>query len=318
MNRRILLILKYLWEQSDETHTVSIVDIMNYLSENGVSATRKTVTKSINILLDLGIDIVKIRKTQNRYFVATRHFEAPEVKMLIDAVQSAKSITPKKSKELINKLFAFVAPDQTEVLKRHLYIDSRYKATNETIYIVVDNILKAIAENKRISFQYSDYCLSGNQIHQRGGKYYIVSPYDLIWSNNTYYLTAFQEKKGIVVKFRVDRIKNLEVLPQRRRRRPTDYSVSEFFNREFPMLNGSHCTVTLLCENAFMTSIVDRFGNDLKPQIIDSSHFQVTVKVELSGSFYGWVLASEGGIKIVSPPKAVNGFQSVIKHYLSK
>ena len=117
------MILKYLWENTDENNTVSIAELIQYLGNNGLSADRKTVSKYIDMLSEFGLDIVKLRKTQNQYYIATRHFEAPEVKMLIDAVQSSRFITKRKSKELINKLSAFVAPDQSSVLKRQLYVD---------------------------------------------------------------------------------------------------------------------------------------------------------------------------------------------------
>lgn len=315
MNSRILLILKYLWEQSDESHTVSIADMSNYLYDNGVSADRKTIGKNIDALTAFGFDIVKIRRTQNQYFLATRHFEAPEVKMLIDAVQSAKFITPKKSKELIEKLSAFVSPSQTSVLKRHLYVDSRNKFQNETIYIVADSVQTAITENKKIAFQYFDYNLNGKQVPRHDGEYYIVSPYDLIWSNDIYYLAGLHEKKGIIAKFRVDRIKNLEILDEIAIEKPSDYSVAEFFSQEFSMFDGENCKVTLLCENALMNSIVDRFGTDISPKIVDENHFKITVDVDLSSLFYGWVFASEGRMKIISPKKAIEGFSSVLNKY---
>ena len=291
------------------------MDLINYLTENGVSADRKTIGKIIDMLIKFGIDIVKIRKTQNRYFIGARHFEAPEVKMLIDAVQSAKFITPKKSKDLIEKLSAFVAPNQTSVLKRHLYVDARNKAQNEAIYIVADSVQTAITENKKIAFQYFDYNLSGEQIPRHDGEYYIVSPYDLIWSNDTYYLAGLHEKKGIVAKFRVDRIKNLKTLRETAIEKANDYYVAEFFSHEFSMFDGEDCKVTLLCENALMNSMVDRFGTDISPEIIDEGHFKITVDVDLSGLFYGWVFASEGRMKIISPKKAVEGFNIVLNKY---
>ena len=152
MQNKILLVLKYLWDTTDENHTASIADLIQYLSENGLTADRKTISKYIDVLIDFGFDVIKIRKTQNQYFIGTRYFEAPEVKLLIDAVQSSRFITKRKSKELINKLSAFVAPNQASVLKRHLYVDSRNKADNEAIYIIADSIQWAIIENKKYVF----------------------------------------------------------------------------------------------------------------------------------------------------------------------
>ncbi|MGN0178270.1 MAG: helix-turn-helix transcriptional regulator [Monoglobaceae bacterium] len=315
MQNKILLVLKYLWDTTDENHTASIADLIQYLSENGLTADRKTISKYIDVLIDFGFDIIKIRKTQNQYFIGTRYFEAPEVKLLIDAVQSSRFITKRKSKELINKLSAFVAPNQASVLKRHLYVDSRNKADNEAIYIIADSIQSAIIENKKIRFQYFDYCVDGTQVLRHGGAKYLVSPFDLIWSNDAYYLAGLHEKKGIVAKFRVDRIKNLEITTDRATSKPNDYSVAEFFSHEFSMLDGEDCNVTLLCENVLMNSIVDRFGSNIKTTTVDRNHFTVTVPVDLSSIFYSWVFASEGKMKIISPSKAVDGFNTIIEKY---
>ncbi len=315
MNSRILLILKYLWEQSDESHTVSIADLSKYLLENGVSADRKTIGKNINMLIEFGIDIVKIRKTQNQYFIGTRHFEAPEVKLLIDAVQSSRFITKRKSKDLINKLSAFVAPNQASVLKRHLYVDSRNKTNNEAVYITTDRIQEAIIEKKKILFQYFDYGVDGKPALRRDGEKYLVSPYDLIWSSDTYYLAGLHETKGIAAKFRIDRIKNLELTEEKAVPKPKGYSVAEFFSHEFSMMDGEDCKVTLLCENALMNSIVDRFGRKISPVVVDDKHFTVTVTVDLSSLFYSWVFASEGKMKIVYPDKAVKGFRDIMAKF---
>ena len=316
MNSKILLILKYLWENTDEENTVSIADIIRHLSEHGFSSDRKTVAKYIDTLTDFGIDIVKIRKTQNRYFIGTRHFEAPEVKLLIDAVQSSRFITKQKSKELIKKLSAFVAPNQASVLKRHLYFDSRVKTNNEAIYITSDSIQSAIAEKKKIIFQYFDYSIDGSQKLRHDGEKYLVSPFDLIWSNDTYYLVGFHDKKEIVAKFRVDRIKNLIVTGIRAVSKPKDYSVSEFFLQEFSMLHGDKRIVTLLCQNDLINSIIDRFGVDIKTTVVDDNHFTVTVPVNLSNTFYGWVFSSAGKMKIIEPQQAIDGFQKIIEQYL--
>ena len=303
MNSKILLILKYLWENTDEENTVSIADIIRHLSEHGFSSDRKTVAKYIDTLTDFGIDIVKIRKTQNRYFIGTRHFEAPEVKLLIDAVQSSRFITKQKSKELIKKLSAFVAPNQAAVLKRHLYFDSRVKTNNEAIYITSDSIQTAIVEKKKISFQYFDYSIDGKQKLRHHGEKYLVSPFDLIWSNDTYYLVGFHDKKEIVAKFRVDRIKNLIVTGIKAVPKPKDYSVAEFFLQEFSMLHGDKCIVTLLCQNDLINSIIDRFGVDVKTTVVDDNHFTgrggkscvKSIKTNLLGENYGRNNFYQGG-----------------------
>lgn len=310
LTNRILLIFKYLWETSDESHSVSLADISAFLKQHEITADPRTLRKDIEQLIEFGVDIVKERRVQNLYHVATRHFEAPEVKLLIDVVQSARFITPKKSKELIKRLTTFIAPGDTALLRRHLYIDSRSKATNESIYVSVDRIQTAITEWKQITFRYFDYSPAKERVHRNSGKVYSVSPYALLWNNDSYYLVGFHEHRQQIAKFRVDRIDGLELTQRSSVKKPTEY-----FSQEFSMLNGKICRITLLCENTLMNSIIDRFGEDAPTQIVDKNHFTVEATVDLSSNFYGWVFASGGKMKITAPQEAVDGFQRMLESF---
>ena len=315
---RTLIILKYLWETTDETHPVSLGDISAYLEQYEITADPRTLRKDIEQLVEFGIDIVKDRKVQNLYHVASRHFEAPEVKLMIDAVQSARFITPKKSKELVKRLSAFVAPHDTALLQRQLYIDSRAKATNESIYVSVDRIQTAITEQKKIAFCYFDYTPSKEHIRRHDGQAYSVSPYALLWNNDTYYLVGFHDHRKQIAKFRVDRIDSLQITDEVAVQKPKGFDVSEFFAQEFSMLNGKECKVKLICENILMNSIIDRFGESVPTQAVDRTHFSVEVTVDLSNNFYGWIFASAGKMKIVEPAEAMAGFHKVFESFDEK
>lgn len=318
LTNRTLIILKYLWETTDETHPVSLGDISAYLEQYEITADPRTLRKDIEQLVEFGIDIVKDRKVQNLYHVASRHFEAPEVKLMIDAVQSARFITPKKSKELVKRLSAFVAPHDTALLQRQLYIDSRAKATNESIYVSVDRIQTAITEQKKIAFCYFDYTPSKEHIRRHDGQAYSVSPYALLWNNDTYYLVGFRDHRKQIAKFRVDRIDSLQITDEVAVQKPKGFDVSEFFAQEFSMLNGKECKVKLICENILMNSIIDRFGESVPTQAVDRTHFSVEVTVDLSNNFYGWIFASAGKMKIVEPAEAMAGFHKVFESFDEK
>ena len=315
LTNRTLILFKYFWETTDEAHPVSLADISAHLKEHGITADPRTLRSDIEQLVEFGVDIVKERRVQNLYHVATRHFEAPEVKLLIDAAQSARFITPGKSKELVKRLTAFVAPGDAALLERHLYIDSRVKAVNESVYISVDRIQTAIAERKKISFRYFDYAPSRERIHRHDGQVYSVSPYALLWNNDIYYLVGFHDHRQQIAKFRVDRIDGLKVTQKAAVQKPKDFDVSAYFTQEFSMLNGEECKVRLLCENRLMNSIIDRFGEDVSTQVVDESHFGVEVTVNLSSNFYGWVFASGGKMKITAPQEAVDGFQRMLESF---
>lgn len=147
--KRLILTLKYLWEKTDEEHPATLKEIGEYLQHNGIETTRKTLQADINLLTEFGIDVICNHSTQNQYHIGERVFEVPEIKLLVDAVQSARFITTKKSKTLIKKLSLFVGEPQADILKRHLYVDNRLKAGNESIYFTVDLIHQAIRKTKR-------------------------------------------------------------------------------------------------------------------------------------------------------------------------
>lgn len=315
LTNRTLIIFKYLWETTDESHPASLADISAHLSQYGITADPRTLRTDVEQLVEFGVDMVIDRKVQNLYHVASRHFEAPEVKLLIDAVQSARFITPGKSKALVKRLSAFVAPSDTAMLKRLLYIDSRYKATNEGIYRSVDRIQTAITERKKITFRYFNYSPTKERVHRHNGQIYSVSSYALLWNNDAYYLVGFHDHRQNISKFRVDRIDQLEVTGTHAVRKPKDFDVSAYFTQEFSMLNGEPCRVTLLCENILMDSIIDRFGENVSTQIADDTHFIADVTVDLSNNFYGWVFASAGKMKIVEPQEAVEGFRNVLESF---
>ena len=198
LKNRTLLVFKCLWENTDETHTISLEHLKDYLEGCGLSRPDpRTLKNDISQLIELGVDIVKDRRVQNQYFIGTRLFDTAEVKLLMDAVQSSKFITPRKSKALIRKLSTFIGPHQQQLLKRQLYVDDRAKANNEAVIRIVDHIHTAIAARRKITFQYFDYTPAKEKIHRHGGSLYTVSPYAMLWNNDLYYMVGHSDARGI-------------------------------------------------------------------------------------------------------------------------
>ena len=309
LTNRTLLVIKYLWQNTDEDNSASLVEISSYLVNSGLpKPDPRSLKKDIEQLIELGIDIVCERKVQNRYSIVSRFFDTAEIKLLIDAIQSSRFITTGKSKNLIKKLAFFINPGQKSLLKRQLYIDHRTKASNEHILIIVDRIFSAIAEKKQITFKYFDYNQGKNKIHRHRGKVYTVSPYDMIWNNDYYYFTAFDTESETVKIYRADRIDELLILEKQAVRKSKGYRVEDYHTKVFSMYMGPSCEVELLCENALMNSIIDRFGEKVHTEVVDSMHFLARTTVALSDVFYGWVFASAGKMKIISPKEAVAKF----------
>lgn len=313
LNNRTLLVLKRLWETTGETNTISLEQLKDYLEECGLTRPdSRTLKNDLAQIAALGVDIVAERHVQNQYYIATRHFDTAEIKLLIDAVQSSRFITPRKSKNLIRKLAAFTGSHQQQLLKRQLYVDHRAKAGNESVLRNVDLLHAAIARKKKVTFRYFDYTPAKKKTHRHEGKVYVVSPYAMLWNNDLYYMVGYSDARGLVATYRVDRIDSLTVTEEQAVKRPRDFNISTYFGRIFSMFSGEECRIELLCKNELMGSVIDRFGEDVTTEMVDGEHFKVTATVALSNKFYGWVFASGGKMRILSPQQALSQFTGIL------
>lgn len=298
---RILYILKILYECTDEENTISITEIIEMLEKQGIVAHRRTIMTDIESIEESGVDVITIKSTQNRYFIGNRDFELAEVKLLIDAVESSKLITQKKSTELIRKLTTLVSKHQASELHGHAYVDQRIKPENEEIYYTVDAIHSAINSNKQIEFKYYQYTGRKEKIFKNNGFVYSLSPYALIWSEDHYYAIGYCDKHGKVSKFRVDRMANTIITENEILHKPVEFDIAEYAKSVFEMFDGETKTVELKCTNDLMDVIVDRFGENVRTHELGSNCFKAIVDISISPTFYGWVFGFDGKMSILAP-----------------
>lgn len=300
---RPLYILKILERYTDENHQLTTNEIVELLKENyDITTHRTTIPADMKLFVDFGIDVITVKSSQNKYYIGSRRFEIPELKLLIDAVQSSKFITAKKSEMLVKKLMDMASINQAETLNRNIVSDKRIKPSNEKIYYIVDALNDAINRKKKVSFLYFDYLPDKKKRIKNGGKPYVISPYSLAWNGDYYYLIGYCDERKKIVTFRVDRIdKNPIVSDESITEAPSGFDLIEYTNQVFQMFDGEEETVELRCDNELMKNIIDRFGQDVDVIANDDNTFTVSVTVNVSSTFFGWVLGFGGGIKIVSP-----------------
>lgn len=298
---RLLFLMELLNRETDEEHPVTIVEIIERLNAEGFSATRKTVAKDIETLLAHGVDIVCNKSRKNQYFVGDRHFELPELMLLVDAVQAARFISQKTSQKLIEKLSSLVSFHQADRLNRQLYVDKQIKSVNETVIYTVDLLHTAIQSSTQVIFQYYEYTATKEKSLKHGGQEYVFSPYSLLWNNDSYYVLGHSESHGKVVKFRVDRMVSPKLTELPSVPKPKHFRVEEYAQSVFSMYDEETRIVTLRCENSLMKSIIDRFGIEVKTKIADEAHFTAEVMVSVSPTFFGWVVGFGGKMGIVAP-----------------
>lgn len=312
--KRLMLMQSVLEKYSDDRHMLSTTQIIDILEkEYGMKVHRTTVSKDISDLIDMGIDVQYQRSTQNKYFLSSRQFELPELKLLVDAVASSKFITKKKSRELIEKLSSFTSIYQQEEIKTNIQAESRVKPRNERSFYIVDAINTAINNNKKIKFTYFDYNMNKEKVLRNDGKPYVFSPYSLVWNGDYYYMVGFSDKHGKIGSFRVDRIVSTpEILFATAVPMPDNFDISDFTKTAFQMYNGEITFVELKCTADMMKIIIDGFGEEVQTQIIDDEHFKVTVKVSLSPNFYGWLFKFSEKIQLLSPKSVINKYQEML------
>ncbi len=301
---KLLYLVKILEEKSDEQHPLSALDLIEKLSGYGVSAERKSIYDDIECLRNFGYDIVhKKSKGQSGYYLRSRIFSLPELKILVDVVQSARFITRAKSEELIKKLETFANHHEARSLRRQVYVASRIKSHNEQIYESVDKIHEAMQEGSQICFSYLDWNPDKKLVPRRDGEKYLVSPWSLAWSAENYYLIAYDEKAQKIKHYRVDKMGGI-CLNGKSRNGQTEFEhfdLAQYCNKTFNMYSGHDEMVTLQFDAALLGVILDRFGTDVTVRKRDACHFSVRVAVAVSGQFFGWLAGIGKGIQILAP-----------------
>ena len=300
---RPFYIAKILHERTDEEHTLSTTQIIEILeSEYCISSHRQTIKTDIEMLRQFGFEIEEIKSTQNRYNMFARTFDTPELKLLIDAVESSKFITSSKSKELVEKISSLTSAHVAAALKRNVSCEGRIKPGNEKVYIILDTINDAINKNKKISFQYFQYNVKKEKKLKHNGKPYVITPLHLVWNGDCYYMVGVYDYKHRLGSFRVDRIaKQPLILDEDGTSAPEDFNIDQYINTTFRMYNSEHEEVELICDNDVMDAIIDRFGEDVTTYANDMTSFRAVVNIAISHVFYSWVFGFGGKVRIKGP-----------------
>jgi len=301
---KLLYLIKILEEQSDEEHPLSAADLIEQLARCDVSAERKSIYSDIEQLRDFGYDIVhKRRQGQSGYYLGSRTFTLPELKVLVDVVQASRFLTRNKSEELIKKLETFANKHEARQLERQVYVAGRIKASNERIYINVDRIHQALQVNSQICFAYLGWNLKKELEPRRGGKEYVISPWSLAWNAENYYLIAYDEEECKIKHYRVDKMGEIRLNGLKRNGQEAfeDFHVAEYCNKTFNMYGGRDEMLTLQFENGLLGVMLDRFGTEVSIRKRDEGHFSIRVLVAVSSQFFGWLTGIGKGVEILAP-----------------
>jgi predicted DNA-binding transcriptional regulator YafY len=312
---KILYIMQMLTQETDEQHGLTMAQIIDKLDERGIKAERKSIYDDIALLRDFGLDIIT-RKTQiTEYYIGSREFEYPELTLLVDAVQSSRFLTEKKSRALISKLETLASVHEAKLLKKQVYVAGRVKMQNESIFYNVDAIQQAIAMKRKISFQYFYYNIEKKRVPRYEGKVYLLTPVGLAYINEYYYLVTYSDKYESLANYRVDRMMNIKVSdePVTPLPRELHFDLAEWCQTKFSMFGGEDMRVQLVFENDLIMPLMDHFGKDIRVQKEDEAHGRAFVAIAKSTTFFGWLAQFGDLIRIDAPEDLKAEYKAFLK-----
>ena len=303
-----LYIMNYLLQNSDEDHLVSMSQLIEHLAAHGIPSERKSVYDDIEALRVFGLDIVQGGSGKNAgYYIANRSFELPELKLLVDSVQSSKFITHKKTATLIKKIETLASIHEAQLLNRQVYVKNRIKTMNESIYYNIDAIQSGISQNKKIQFKYFEYTVQKTRHYRKDGAFYVVSPFAMTWDDENYYLVAFDSQAGIIKHYRVDKMTEISSTEEDRdgldAYQALDMAVYAW--KVFGMFSGEEESVQLRFENHLVGAVLDRLGQDVFIIADGDDHFTVRADVVVSPQFFAWVTGFGAAAQIIGPDDVV-------------
>lgn len=316
---KILYLMRILMTETDELHTMNALQLSEKIKAMyGLSYERKTIYTDIKRLQDFGIRIGQVKGRTCGYYVEKRDFDVPELKLLVDAVQSSKFITRGKSEELIRKLGFLTSRESAKQLQRQVYIFNRIKAENDSIYENVDTIHAAMRDDLQISFKYCVWTVRKELVRKKNGLDYIVSPWALTWDDENYYLVGYDADTGKIKHYRVDKMQEISITEDERlgKEQFIDFDLAAFAKKTFGMYGGEDRKLTLEGENHMVGVVIDRFGTDIMISRHDENHFHAVVTVSVSPQFFGWLTGIGKGLCIVGPEDVRNEYREYLEEIL--
>lgn len=318
---KLLYLMKILLKDTDEQHPMPLNDIKEKLNAYGISAERKSLYDDLESLRVFGLDIERTSGKNCGYYIAGRDFELAELKLMVDAVQSSKFITAKKSSELIKKVESLASIYDAQLLQRQVYVANRVKTMNESIYYNIDAIHNAIAQGKNICFRYFEWILdftANERIQKRyrkNGDFYEISPWALTWDDENYYLIAYDAAAEKIKHYRVDKMDRISISTTERKGKKAfdSFDIPSYARMVFGMFSGEEEKMKLRFENSLIGVVIDRFGKNVFLTKDDDEHFTITENIIMSPQFCGWLSSFGDGAKIISPKKAIATFCEHIK-----
>ncbi|MGR3764684.1 helix-turn-helix transcriptional regulator [Rossellomorea sp. NS-SX7] len=317
---RLLRLMTIFTQETDEDHELSLDDIILRFKQiygPDVKLNKNSLKDDINHLINHSFDVTINQEKDGLpkyYSHQYRLFELYELRMLVDAVVSAKFITKQETRQLIGKIRKLTSNHQGKKLQNEIQVDSSIKSESPFIRLAIHDLHQAISERRIITFQYGRYDIDKHFNLSHGGSLYKVKPYALTWANDFYYLIAYYYEAGEIRHYRVDRLRNVNTLEESFPYEPFD--VSKYVQSTFHMFAGDEEWIKIKFHNQLINVIIDKFGKEADIRKYDENHFILTTKARISGGLVNWILNFGSKAEVISPASLLETVkQEIISMY---
>ena len=312
---KLLYLMRMLEEETDAEQGLTMSQILERLEAQGITAERKGIYRDIEALREFGLDVRTYQRAPVEYALERRDFAFHELLLLVDAVQSSRFLTQRKSDALVEAVKRLASARQRALLDKRLHVEGRIKMQNESVFHSVDRIQEAIAQKRQISFVYFKYDAAKEKVLQHGGERYVETPVQLVYAEGYYYLVVFNEKHDDFANYRVDRMDRIEVLdePALKNERIATFDARELESRAFGMYSGEPVAATLLVDEEVMGAVIDRFGKDVESVPTGEKQARVYATVMKSPVLFGWLAQFGGRVRIEKPTALAQEYRAYLE-----
>ena len=313
---KLLEIRDLLLRETDDKHSISTQQIIDFLASKGIQSQRKSIYHYIELLEEYGLDIITEKDKQNWYHIANRDFQLAELKLLVDAIKFSKFITQSKSVELIEKIKTLTSRYEAQLLQRDDVVTGRLKTRNNSIYLNVDAIHDAILGQYKLKFKYFDFDMNKDLKYRKNGDYYLVIPVFLCWDDEKYYCVTYHDQHNDYVVYRVDKMREVSVVYQKHNFEKKPEDIEKYCDQLFNMFSGTEQFVVMRFEKELLNVVIDRFGMDVNINPIDDKWFEIRETIYVSPTFLSWMIQFQDKAKIIEPKEVVDEIKITLEKTL--
>lgn len=310
---KLLVLYDLLCRLTDEDHALNTDEIIALLAEKKIAVSRKILLQDIALLNEYGYEVLTYKKKYHFYYVVNRHFDSAEIAFLADAVQASKLGATQKQ-TLTNKLMTTMGDFQATELTAAARFGTMPKRNNRHIIYTIDTLKQAIADNKKVSFQYYSLDYKKNKVYRKGGERYVVNPLVVVWNKDNYYLVCYYDKYDNTVTYRIDRMEEAkeEAIDRVYCKEFEGFDIEQYRQSVFSMFGGEEQEVDLQFDSAMLDDVFDKFGEDLNIVKVDDTTYRLKVPIQVSKTFFAWVVGTQGKMRILAPQTVCNQFNEFV------